>query len=559
MNFIGEIFRNYPEFSIFFALAAGFLIGKIRLGTFELGPVLGTLFAGLVIGQFNVLVPGMVKTLFFDFFLFSIGYKVGPQFFAGFKKGVFPQLILTFFVCVVSLLSAFVVSKLAGYNTGIAAGLIAGAFTESTIIGTAAEAIQRLPLSEAAKSDLINNIPIAYAATYLIGTTSVIIFLSEIAPRLIRVNLSKTAADLDQKLGKKQEFETGNPFNFHEWDLRVFQLQNNQFAGKTAFEIEKSFGEARILIEKIKNENGILDVSESSIVQLNDKLLVAARKNVMVENLNVIGIEVVDQELQNIVYKEMNVVITKKNIEGMTLAELATKYGRGVMLKKFLRQGQEIPFNFETQVYRGDLLMVKGIASNLENAAKNIGYLETNNIPTDLVFVALGILLGGLLGMLSVNFKGIEITLTTSGGALLMGLIFGWFRSRRPTFGLIPDPALWLFDNLGLTVFIAIVGIQAGPVLIQGLSQTGISIVFSAVVVALLPHILGVLFGYYILKMNPVILLGVLSGAGTNTAALKAIQVKSASRLPVLGYTIPYALGNILLTVWGPVIVALMN
>jgi putative transport protein len=139
-----------------------------------------------------------------------------------------------------------------------------------------------------------------------------------------------------------------------------------------------------------------------------------------------------------------------------------------------------------------------------------------------------------------------------------MGLVFGWLRSVYPTFGRIPEPALWVFDTVGLCAFIGIVGLGAGPSFVAGIQQTGISLVFVALIVAVVPHIVGLLVGRYVFRMNPVILLGVCTGAGTLTAGLKALQDESQSKLPVLGYTVPYAVGNILLTAWGPVIVALM-
>ncbi len=154
---------------------------------------------------------------------------------------------------------------------------------------------------------------------------------------------------------------------------------------------------------------------------------------------------------------------------------------------------------------------------------------------------------------------GVSITITTSGGALVMGLFFGWLRSVRPTFGRIPDGALWVFDSVGLAAFIGIVGLGAGPSFVASIQKTGPSLIAAALLVSIVPHAVGLLFGRYVLKMNPVILLGAESGAGTTTAALRAIQDAAHSRLPVLGYTVPYAVGNILLTAWGPVIVALMR
>jgi putative transport protein len=140
-----------------------------------------------------------------------------------------------------------------------------------------------------------------------------------------------------------------------------------------------------------------------------------------------------------------------------------------------------------------------------------------------------------------------------------MGLVFGWLRAVHPTFGRIPEPAMWVFDTVGLTVFMAVVGLGAGPSFVSGIRTTGPSLVFVGLVVATLPHALTILFGRYVLRMNPLILLGACSGAGTMTAALRAVQDEAQSKLPALGYTVPYAIGNIVLTAWGPVIVAMMS
>jgi putative transport protein len=198
-----------------------------------------------------------------------------------------------------------------------------------------------------------------------------------------------------------------------------------------------------------------------------------------------------------------------------------------------------------------------GAREDVERAGRALGYVERPSSETDVVFVGLGILLGGLFGLLSVTVAGLPLSLTASGGALIMGLVFGWLRSVRPTFGRIPEPALWVFDTIGLAVFIGIVGLGAGPSFVAGLRAAGPSLLLVGFVVAVAPHTAALLFGRYVLKMNPVILFGACAGAGTVTAALRSIQDEADSKLPVLGYTVPYALGNILLTAWGPVIVML--
>jgi len=222
-----------------------------------------------------------------------------------------------------------------------------------------------------------------------------------------------------------------------------------------------------------------------------------------------------------------------------------------------VRGGEEIPFAASTTLNRGDLLRITGPTQDVERAGKALGYIERSSATTDVVFVGLGIVLGGLVGLLSLNVGGLPISLTSSGGALIMGLVFGWLRSVYPTFGRIPEPALWVFDTIGLAVFIGIVGITAAPSFVDGLRRTGVSLVIVGFLAAIVPHLTALLFGRFVLRMNPVILFGACAGAGTSTAALRAIQDEARSKVPVLGYTVPYALGNILLTAWGPVIVLL--
>jgi putative transport protein len=260
----------------------------------------------------------------------------------------------------------------------------------------------------------------------------------------------------------------------------------------------------------------------------------------------------------------LDVVLTNKALAGKTLVDLVqvepwrTKF-RGVFLRKLTRGGEEMPITPTMAVERGDLLSLVGAKSDVDRAAAVLGYADWPSSATDMIFVGTGIFIGGLVGLLTVSIAGLPITLTASGGALIMGLVFGWLRSAFPAFGRIPEAAMWVFDMVGLSVFIAVVGLSAGPSFIAGLQKSGISLVLVGLVAAVLPHAVAILFGRYVLKMNPLILLGACSGAGTMTAALRAIQDEAQSKLPALGYTVPYAVGNIVLTAWGPVIVALMS
>jgi putative transport protein len=564
MEYFVTALRQNPELAIFLAIAVGFFIGRFKVGGFTLGTVVGTLLAGVLIGQLDIRVPAIVKTVFFDLFLFTTGYKVGPQFFRGLKSDALSQVMLTVILCVSCLITAFVASKLLGYDIGTAAGLLAGAFTESTVIGTAGDAINRLAIADAEKAALLNNIPVAYAVTYLVGTAGLVWFLPTIGPKLMGVNLRDEARKMQARVSGAASEEPGIVSAYHAFDVRAYRVTNDRLVNRAVADIEAMPRGIRVFIQRIRREGAIIEPEPHTVIHRGDVIAVAARDEVLVERGTVIGPEVDDKELRDFSVAVVDVVMTKRSVVGKTLKDLAEAEPwrtlfRGVFLRKLTRAGQEMPITHSTEVERGDLLSLVGAKRDVDRAVAELGYADWPTSATDMVFVGTGIVLGGLVGLLSVTIAGLPITLTASGGALIMGLVFGWLRSMLPIFGRIPEAAMWVFDTVGLSVFIGVVGLSAGPSFISGLQKSGVSLVVVGFVAALLPHTVAILFGRYVLQMNPLILLGACSGAGTITAALRAIQDEAQSKIPALGYTVPYAVGNIVLTAWGPVIVALMS
>ena len=560
MEYLVRAFRENPELAVFLALAVGFLIGRVKIGSFTLGTVVGTLLAGVLIGQLDVKVPATVKTVFFDLFLFTTGYKVGPQFFRGLKKDALPQLMVTVVLCVTCLLAAFGAAKILDYDTGTAAGLLAGAFSESTVIGTAGEAINRLALPEAEKAQLVNNIPIAYAVTYLLGTAGLVWFLPVVGPKLMGINLREESRKMQARGSGAAEREPGVVSTSRRFDVRAYRVTAESLIDKTIAELEALPRDVRVFVVRLRHRGVILEAEPSTVVRRDDIVAVATRYEALVEHGGKIGPEVHDPELLDIPVETLDVVITNRTLRGKSLAELArVESARGVFLRKLVRAGEEMPISPDARIDRGDVASLVGPKPEVERAARDIGYADRPTDATDMIFVGTGIVLGGLVGLLSVTVGGVPLTMTASGGALIMGLVFGWLRSTWPFFGRIPEPAIWIFDTVGLCTFIGVVGISAGPGFVSGLQKTGISLVVVGLICSLTPHTVAILFGRYVLRMNPVILLGACAGAGTITAALRALQDEAQSKLPALGYTVPYAVGNILLTAWGPIIVALMS
>jgi putative transport protein len=553
MAFFVTALQKNPELAIFLTLAAGFALGRIRIGSFRLGSVMGTLIAGVLIGQLDIQVPPIVKVIFFDLFLFATGYKVGPQFIRGLGKSALPQVALTFVLCGTTLLITLISAKILGYDSGIAAGLLAGAFTGSTAIGTASDAINALGLPQSETARLLNNIAVAYAATYLIGTAAPVWVLSQFGPRLLRVDLKAESRKLEQQLsaGASKQETSG----YREWDLRAYRL-SEAWAGRSVADLEASFAPDRVFVERIRRGGRLLDAEPATVFAPGDAVALTARRRLLAGGIS-IGTEIEARELLDFPVDARDVVLTNKALVDRTLAAVAEEHGRGVTLVRLIRGGQQIPFSASTVLNRGDLLRLGGATQDVERAGRALGYIEPGTSATDVVFVGLGIVVGGLIGLLSVEVAGLPVSLTASGGALIMGLVFGWLRSVYPTFGRIPAPALWVFDTMSLAVFIGVIGLDVGPEFLESLRRTGWALLLVGLMVAVVPNVVALLFGRYVLGMNAAILFGACVGASTSTAALGPLQEVAQSRAPVLGYTVPYAIGNILVTACGPLIVLL--
>jgi putative transport protein len=544
MSYIISALRGHPELALFLTVAIGFLVGRAKVRGFSLGVVVGCLLAGVVIGQLDIPIPAVVKSIFFSLFLFTTGYKVGPQFFRGLKADAGPQLAMTLVLCVTCLLTVIAASKLLDYDVGTAAGLLAGAFTESTVIGTAGEAIQRLPIAEAERTALVNNIPVAYAVTYLIGTAFLVWFIPNVGPRLMRVSLRDEAARMGAQEKAGAEAEEGIMSAARSFDVRAYRITNPDLFDKTIAQLEAMPRHVRAFIVRVRSGGRVVPPNPDLVVREGDIIAIIGPYAAHAARGREIGTEVNDPVLLDLPVETLDVVVTSKAVEDKSLAELAKlDFARGVFLSRLTRSG----------------VRLIGTLPEVERAAKAIGYSDRKTSETDMVFVGVGIFLGGLIGLLSVIVWNIPLTLTASGGALVMGLVFGWLRSVYRSFGRIPEPAIWIFDTAALCFFVAVVGMNAGPSFIAGLKTTGASLVFAGLVVAVLPHVTAILFGRYVLKMNPLIVLGACTGAGTITAALRAVQDEAKSSVPALGYTIPYALGNIILTAWGPVLVGILS
>jgi putative transport protein len=562
MNWVVQTLHSYPEIALYLCLAIGALVGSWKFKGFSLGVVTSTLLAGVLIGQLHIVLSPNVKSVFFLMFLFAVGYGVGPQFFRGLRSGGLKQVLFAVVLCVACLLCTVLVAKILHYNLGLSAGLLSGACTISAVLGVATDSINQLGLAGDQKKALLDAMPVAYAVTYLFGTAGSAWFLATIGPKLLRVNLPKAAKELESEMGAG-EAEAGVSSAYSALVARTYRVSNPKLIGKTVGEIEVLVKDQRIFIEQIRQGVTISPANPDTVVNEGAVLAVVGPREAVLSHEQQVGPEVNDPELLNFPGELLDVVVTNKELEGKTIKQvldspLGSK-GRGVFLRKLTRGGVEMPYGPNSKLDRGDVLTMQGAKREVEAAAKAVGYADRETEKTDVLFMGLGIVVGALFGALTIHLGGIPLSLSTSGGALIAGLVCGWLRSTHHTFGRIPAPALWVFNTIGLNAFIAVVGLTTGPVFIKGLRENGLSLFLAGIFVTTVPFIVGILAGKYIFKMHPAIVLGACAGARTTTAALGAIQEAAGSKTPALGYTVTYAVGNTLLIIWGVVIVLLMK
>jgi len=554
--------KTYPEIAIFLALALGYYFGKFTYKGIGLGSVTATLIAAVVIGQIGITVNQPLKAFSFLMFLFAVGYAVGPQFVRGIASSGLPQAIFSVVQCVFSLVACVVVAKFAGYDLGYAAGLYSGSQTISAAMGLSTDAINRLGLPPDQAKALLDSMPIAYAVTYMFGTMGSAIVIAIIGPKLLGINLVAACKDYEEKHGGGKK-ELGGPGTaWTRWAVRAYKVQpGGKAAGLRVAEAESLVPDARVFILRIRRNGQIEEATSDTVLREGDVVAVVGPRDVLV---NVLGaaVEVEDRELLAVPVEGVDVLVTNKEVDGKTLEELATRpAARGVFLRKITRgaTATDIPILPSTEVNRGDLLTLVGRTQDVAAATKMLGVADRLTDVTDMAFVGAAIVVGALIGALVFKVAGVPLTLSTAGGALIAGIIGGWLRSVRPSFGRIPTPTVWFMNSVGLNIFIAIVGISAGPGFVNGLKTQGVGLFLWGALATTVPLILGMFTAKYVFRFHDALNLGIISGSRTTTASLGLVCDQAKSQIPALGYTVTYAVGNTLLTIWGMIIIMLLS
>lgn len=558
---LGAVMRRFPELAVFLTLGLGYYVGKIKVMNFGLGSVVGTLVVGMIIGQAHVEIPTFARSLFFLLFMFATGYQVGPQFIVSIRRGGLQMVVLALVFAFTGLGVAVLTAWFLKLDAGFSGGLVSGALTQSSVIGTASDAIKQLPLPEERRTLLISHVPVADAVTYVYGTVGVTILLTKVFPAIMRVKLRDESKKFEKELGGLQA-AGGGPVMFQpaiRVDIEAFRLDLPGFVGAPISAFEAAAGEDIQVPALRRGGRLVFKPGPSFTLEAGDTVVLSGPREELLKVGALIGEQVVDPAAMEVPFQSRTIIVTSRRVVGAAIRDLRSlgeKRGKGLHLRRITRQGLPVPILPGTIIQRGDAMELVGAAEDLDRATPLIGVADVPTDRTNFISMGLTIAIGVLVGAITIRLGGVPVGLGTGGGALVAGLAFGWLQSYYPRLGRIPAPSVWLMQNLGLNAFVAMVGIAAGPHAVEAMKTAGLQLLFASVVVATIPHAVSFVLGRYIFRLNAGQLMGALAGAGTVTAALQAVVDESDSSVPVLGYTVPFAINNILLTAWGPVVVA---
>ncbi len=557
---IFDFLRHEPELALFLAIGIGFYVGQKKIGPVQFGGVCGTLLTALVLGQSGVVIDPSIKNLFFAIFIFALGYLGGPQFFSSLNaKGLRLGLFSLIEVGAVLIL-AFTAMHIFKFDPGTTAGMVAGSATESAVIGTASEAISRLPVSQDVAHSMQANVATAYSLTYIFGLVTIVIFTSQIAPLLLRKKLEAEAAALWEKLGGNSLDEApGASEALASMTGRVYSVTVG--ARKTVEEVEKLMGQGA-RIEKVRRRGRALDVDPLLALKKGDLVMVMGHRATVVKAQAVLGEERLGGPSLNMVVDAEKYQVNAKKSGGLNLAELASnimdlKLGGHVFISSVIRNGSAMPLAPRLVLQAGDSVSLLGAHDDVEKAGALIGPAIRTGNKASFVYVGLGIVLGILIGRITIPAGGVPLSLGTGGGALLTGLLFGWLQAKRPEIPATSPAALEIMKDLGLAAFVACIGLSSGKQAVALVGQYGLVLPLMGVAIALVPAMISLTVGHFLLRLDLPVLLGGIAGQQCSTPALSAVQSAAGNTTPLIGYTITYAISNVLLPLLGPIIVGL--
>ncbi|MGD0850771.1 aspartate-alanine antiporter [Bradyrhizobium sp.] len=563
MDLLHRLVTAEPLLALFVTIALGYLVGKIKIGSFVLGGVAGTLLVGVVIGQLGVNIDNGIKGIFFALFIYAVGFQGGPQFFHALNRRSLNQLASAFVMCFTGLLCVLGAAWLFGLDRGMAAGLAAGGLTQSAIIGTAGDAIGKLGLSPELIKTMQTNVAVGYAVCYIFGSLGPIIMVSWFLPIIMKWDIRAEAVKLASVLsGGHPELDPGQFNAARPIATRIYEVAAiSKAIGISTLAIDRQISDASV--EAVYRQGKELELGDTTIIAAGDHVATTGPIVQLEAAAILLGHEVRPPNGLLLVQENREIILTSRALCGRTVGDIHDQVNvetrHGVFLTAVKRMGLDLPVLSKLELKRGDELHFTGSPADLNRVQAKIGYEITAAAVTDFVFFGIGMLIGLLIGLIEFRIWGIPISIGSGGGCLLSGLLFGWLRAVHPNFAALPVGASNFLRDFGLAVFVGIVGISAGPQALVAIEHYGLTLFFLGVGVTLIPQIVTFFFSYHVLRIrNPIEALACVAGGRSANPAFAALLTKAGNATPVVSFTVTYAVANVFLTLWGPLIVGII-
>jgi putative transport protein len=550
---VAELLTGNYILLLFVVLTLGLCLGKIRLGSVQLGNSIGVLVVSLLLGQQHFAINTDALNLGFMLFIFCVGVEAGPNFFSIFFRDGKNYLMLALVMVGSALLIALGLGNVFGWGIGLTSGMLAGAMTSTPVLVGAGDTLRHSGLSGQALALTLDQLSLGYALTYLIGLVS-LIFGARYMPRLQHQDLQTSA----QQIARERGLDTDSTRKVFLPVIRAYRVGSELVAwadGKNLRELG-IYRQTGCYIERIRR-NGILATPDGDAVlqQGDDIALVGypdahARLDPSFRN----GKEVFDRDLLDMRIVTEEIVVKNHNAVGRRLGQLKLT-DHGCFLNRVIRSQIEMPIDDNIVLNKGDVLQVSGDARRVKTVADRIGFISIHSQVTDLLAFCAFFIVGLMIGMISFQFSSFSFGFGNAAGLLFSGIMLGFLRANHPTFGYIPQGALNMVKEFGLMVFMAGIGLSAGSGISNGLGEVGWQMLVSGLLVSLLPVAICFIFGAWVLKMNRALLFGAIMGARTCAPAMEIISDAARSNIPALGYAGTYAIANVLLTLAGTLIV----
>lgn len=529
-----------------------------------MGGVAGTLLVGILIGQLGIAIDSGIRSVFFALFIYAVGFQGGPQFFQALNLRSLNQLASSFVMCFVGLLCVLAAAWAFDLDRGMAAGLAAGGLTQSAIVGTAGDAIGRLGLSPELMKSMQTDVAVGYAVCYVFGSLGPIIMVSWFFPFIMKWDVRQEALKLAKQLsGGHSELEPGQFNAVRGIATRIYEVaQDSKAVGKTALAIDKELSDPSL--EAIFREGKTLELTDATIIQAGDRIAITGMIKVLESASGFFGHDVPAPDGLLVVLESREVMLANRAFNDL---QVGTIYDRvnvdtrhGVFLTAVKRMGLDLPLLNKLELKIGDELHFTGSPADLNRVQSKIGYKITAATGADFIFFGIGMLIGIAIGMIQFKIWGIPMSIGSGGGCLLSGLFFGWLHSVYSSVSALPLGASSFIRDFGLAVFVGVVGIGAGPQALVAIHQYGLTLFFLGVGVTLIPQIITFFFSYYVLRIrNPIEALACVAGGRAANPAFAALLENAGNATPVVSFTVTYAVANVLLSLWGPIIIGIVT